>query len=381
MFNKVVYFIFILIFPLLLACTSKPAPEAMEAKKAPEVITSAREKVGWEAEWDQVQKEARKEGSLVLYTTTGVEMRQAFSEALKEYGITLDVVAGRAVELEERISRERRAGIYNADLFLDGIATMVIVSRSAGLPLSPLLILPEVKDPKVWYKGKLNFVDKENRVLAFIAYVDPGIHINTDIVKPGDIKSMQDLLSPKWKGKIILNDPTIDGRGQNFLKVAATKLGEDYIKQLAKQEPLLTRDMRQLADWVAKGRYPIGVGVFPDQYQEYKRAGAPITNLILEDVSYLLSGAGNVGYMDKAPHPNASRVFVNWLLSRKGQKVWQDIRVDQSARIDMPVDHLVREGLLVRKEEGDYYDTRTEVWQLEEESRMFIVNTFSALKR
>ena len=197
MFNKIIHYIFLLILLLFLACSSKPAVVATDAKKAQEAITGAAEKPGWEAEWDQVQKEARKEGRLVLLTTTGVEMRQALAEALKEYGITLDVIAGRAVELEERISRERRAGIYSVDLFLDGIATMVIVSRSAGLPLSPLLILPEVKDPKVWYKGKLNFVDKEKRVLAFIAYVDPGIHINTDIVKPGDIKSMQDLLSPK----------------------------------------------------------------------------------------------------------------------------------------------------------------------------------------
>lgn len=381
MFSKFLWPVIVYISITFPACAPEPSPTVFESEKLPAKIEAPAAAKTWETQWEHVKNEARKEGRLVILTTIGPELRQAFSEAMKEYGITLEAVIGRGVELRERIFRETRAGIYDVDLFLSGIVATADVMESSGQPLRPLLILPEVKEPTVWYRGELNFMDKEERVLAFIAYLDQGIHVNTEIVRPGEISSMQDLLAPKWKGKIILNDPTITGRGEGFLRATAVKLGEDYIKKLAGQEPLLTRDMRQLADWVARGRYPIGLGLLPDNYQEYKRAGAPVSNLVLPEVSYLLSGAGNIGYMEKASHPNAAKVFVNWLLSRNGQKIWQDIRMDQSARTDLLADHLEKSGLPVRKGGVDYLDTRTVAWRLEEKSTAIIMSAFSTLRR
>lgn len=384
MLKTIVLFILALVLITLLACQQKSAPTEPEAKKALQTSPTPVVREGWEAEWERVKKEARKEGKLVLFTTHGAEVRLFLGEALREYEIALDFVGGRDSELAEKILRERKAGIYNTDLFISGFTTIFNVMIPAGLlqPLEPLLILPEVKDPKLWYKGKLNFADKDRLAMAFLAYIDPGIHINTDIVKPGDIKSMQDLLSPKWKGKIIIDDPTTSGRGQQWLAITTRLLGEEYTRQLARQEPLLTRDRRQLADWVSRGRYPIGLGIRPGEYQEFKRAGAPISNLVMEEVSYLLGGAGYVGYLNKAPNPNASRVFLNWLLSKKGQTMWQEIRLDQSARIDTPLEHLEKASLPLRKEGVDYFDNRTETWEMESSKyRAFVVNTFTTLAR
>jgi len=176
---------------------------------------------------------------------------------------------------------------------------------------------------------------------------------------------MRDLLSPRWKGKIIMDDPTIPGRSQNWMVVVGVKVGEDYLKQLAKQEPLLTRDRTLMMNWLTRGRYPVGIGIRPDHYQEYKRAGAPINNLVLKEASYLLSGSAYISHVNKAPHPNASRVFLNWLLSRKGQILWTEIRNTQSARIDTPVDHLIKTGQPVRQPNVDYYDNIGEEWQIE----------------
>lgn len=369
---------------LFLACAPKPAPVAPETQKPLEARASpAAGGESWVSEWEKAQKEARKEGKLVLYSGVGPELRAAFQAALKEYGISLDFVGGRSVELQEKVFRERRAGIYNVDLFMTGIGTMFPM-KPFSLPAEPLLILPEVKDRKLWYKDDLNFIDKDRLILVFIAYLDQGIHINTDIVKPGEIKSMRDLLSPRWKGKIIIDDPLVIGRGQTFLEHTTIRLGEEYINQLVKQEPVSTRDVRQVAEFVAKGRYPIGLGVRPDPYQEFKRAGAPIVSIPLDEVSNLASGIGNIVYLDKAPNPNAARVFLNWLLSRKGQTTWQDIRMDQSARNDTSVDNLVKAGFPVRKEGVDYFDVRSEKYQLGEEAikaRTFVIKTFTALSR
>jgi ABC-type Fe3+ transport system substrate-binding protein len=266
---------------------------------------------------------------------------------------------------------------------MTGIGTMFPM-KPFSVPPESLMILPEVKDKKLWYKGDINFIDKERLILVFIAYLDQGIHVNTDIVKPGEIKSMQDLLSPKWKGKIVIDDPLVIGRGQTFMEHTVIRLGEDYVTQLVKQEPISTRDVRQVAEFVARGRYPIGLGVRPDPYQEFKRAGAPITNIFLDEVANLASGIGNIVAMDKAPNPNASRVFLNWLLSRKGQAIWQEIRMDQSARNDVSVDNLVKAGLPVRKEGVDYFDVRSERYQTGEEAlkaRTFVIKAFSSLLR
>jgi len=370
---------------LLAGCRSRLSPEVpTTAIKSGEISQSA-VKQSWEMEWENITKDARKEGKLILYSEVGAELRIAFIEAMKEYGIALELISGRGREMAEKIIRERKSGIYDADLYISGLSTIVNVMKPAGVfaPLESLLILPDVKDSKLWYKGRLNYTSEDKQILAFVAYLDHGIHVNTDIVKPGDINSMQDLLSPRWKGKIISDDPTISGRGQNWMAVVSTKLGEDYLKQLVKQEPLITRDLRQLTDWVARGRYPIGFGVRPDSYQEYKRAGAPITNLNMEEVSYLLAGIGQMGYIDKAPHPNATKVFLNWLLSRKGQTIWQEVRMDQSARIDTPIDHLEKAGYPVRKTTGDYFDVRKDRWELEDglKARDLIIKSFSPLLR
>lgn len=381
MLSKGVASILVSIFIALWACAPKPSTVIPEVKNLPQAVVPSGVAESWQATWESVQKGARKEGKLVLYSGVGTDVREAFTDALKEYGVSLDFLGGRSVELQEKVSRERRAGIYNVDFFMTGIGTMFPM-KPFSLPPESLMILPEVKDPSLWYKGDLNFLDKERLLLVFIAYLDQGIHVNTDIVKPGEIKSMQDLLSPKWKGKIIIDDPTLIGRGQTFLEQATIRLGEDYINQLVKQEPVTTRDVRQVAEFVAKGRYPIGLGVRPDPYQEFKRAGAPIANIYLEEVANLASGVGNVAYFDKAPNPNASRVFLNWLLSKKGQTAWQEIRMDQSARRDISVENLVKAGLPVRKEGVDYFDVRSEKYQTGEEAtkaRNFVIKTFAAL--
>lgn len=338
----------------------------------PEAVAAPAVKEGWEAEWEKVQKEAKKEGRVVLYTTFGPDMRQVLSEALKKYGMALEAISGRAAELQERVLRERKAGIYNVDGMTGGLATFVPALKDEGVlvPLEPLLILPEVKDPKNWYKGQVPFTSKEGTTIAFEAYVDQGIHVNTDLVKTGDITSMRDLLDPRWKGKIIMNDPTSAGRGEQFMSVTALKLGEDYIRNLAKQDPLITRDQRQLVDWVARGKYAIATGARPEEYQTYKRAGAPIANLPLAEVSYLLGGAGFIVLIDRAPHPKAFRFFLNWLLSKEGQLTWQQVRNTQSARLDMPVDILIKEGNPVRQPDVDYFSTRSDAWEIESKPKL-----------
>lgn len=383
-FSALLFSMFISLL-LMGGCKSQPSSQTAATGDKREDVAKIAINQSSGTEWEKVTKAAAKEGKLTLYSEVGTELRTSFIQAMKDYGINLEIISGRGAEMAEKVIRERKSGIYDADLYISGLATIVNVMKPAGVfaSMDPMLVLPEVRDPKLWYNGKLNYTSDDKQILAFVAYVDHGIHVNTEIVKPGEIGSMQDILSPKWKGKIITDDPTVSGRGNNWMSVVISKLGVDYVKQLVKQEPLITRDLRQLTDWVAKGRYPIGFGVRPDNYQEYKRAGAPITNITVEEVSYLLAGIGHVGYIEKAPHPNASKVFLNWLLSKQGQTIWQTSRMDQSARIDTPVDHLEKAGYPVRKTSSEYLDVRKDTWELVDgkKAKQQIIELFSPLSR
>lgn len=368
---------------VLYGCATKTALPS-EQRNAP-VATSSETREGWQAEWERVQNEAKREGKVVIHTSSGGEVRVVVANALKEYGLDLDWVSGRIQELEEKTFRERRSGIYNVDFHIYGHSSMVGVMKPAGLlaPLEPLLILPEVKDPSLWFKGRLPFSDKEKTIFSYSLYVEGDLHVNSDMVKPDELKSAADLLSPKWREKIIMDDPTIPGRGNQWTSVTTIKLGEDYIKQLAAQKPVLTRDKRLIIDWVAKGRYPVGIGINQDQFQEYRRAGAPVASAVLKEISYLAGGGGMLTYIDKSPHPNASRVFLNWLLSKKGQIAWQHSRLDQSARIDVPLDDLKEAGRILRQPDVDYLDGYKDTWVTEGKPRAekIFMDIFKAMSR
>src|SRR3972149_2861201 len=97
----------------------------------------------------------------------------------------------------------------------------------------------------VWWEGKLRWVDPDHKILVFIAFPIPWAVINTDLVKPEEINSYKDLLNPKWKGKIILLDPTMTGpSGKLFSTSVKFLVGIEFWRDLAKQEPVITRDSR-----------------------------------------------------------------------------------------------------------------------------------------
>lgn len=371
--RPIIIIIQFIVASIVIACAVKEIAPPITKTEKTEEVKDVEVRENWHDEWERVKKEAKMEGKVVVYTGVGPEMRAIFAEEIfKEYGIKVESLSGRGGEIVEKIKRERRAGIYAVDLYISGPTTIVTQIKPENImaPLEPLLILPEVKEPSMWYKGKLDFLDKEKKLLRFSTQVRGGIHINSNSVKPGEINSLRDLLSPKWEGKIIIDDPVVAGRGEQLLTLAIINLGEDYVRQLAKQKLVITRNRRQLTDWIVKGSTPIGIGVYDDQYREYREAGAPIREVALQEVMYMSGGFGHVIYLDKAPNPNASKVFLNWLLSKKGQILWQKNMESQSARVDVPVDDLTKAEVTVRQPGVDYFDVDREEYLLKVKSEV-----------
>ncbi len=317
------------------------------------VVTPA--KIGWELELQQTAEAAKKEGTVVVYMTAGAEVREALVKGFRDkYGITVEALNMTGREMAVKLTRERQQGLYLADIYQGGVTTPITLLLPSGTffdPLEPAFVLPELKDPaliqKTWYEGKLLWVDKDKMVLPFMGFAIDWAFVNTDLVKVDEMKSLRDLLNPKWKGKLLLYDPSSTGvGGKLFGTIGTFGPGFDFWRELAKQEPVIMRDHRQMAEWIAQGKYSIAIAPRPEEAQAMKDAGAHVT-LLLPPVegSILTTGSGGLAIMNKAAHPNASKLYVNWLLSKEGLTTFTKAYGAPSLRLDVPTDFLPTQKL------------------------------------
>lgn len=300
---------------------------------------------GWQKEWERVVGLAKKEGQLTVMGPAGAEIRRALSEPMqKKYGISVEYLSGRASDFGPRILTERRAGRYLWDIVLGGTTTILesLVPGGAVDPIKPALILPEVTDTKYWREGKLDFSDNAQTFnLVFMGTPKVILAYNKDLVDPKELRSYRDLFHPKWKGKIASDDPRGAGAGQaTFLFFYMNpELGVAFIRELAKQEIRFIRDHRQRAEWVAHGKVPLMISPSETVTVPLIRRGLSVGMMQpLKEGSYLTASTGSVVLINKAPHPNAAKAFVNWLLSREGQTGWVETTGTLSRRLDVPVE-------------------------------------------
>src|SRR5215469_10251960 len=163
-----------------------------------------------QSSWDGLVAAAKKEGKVVVSGPPSQELRQAMPAAFKErFGVTLEYLGGRGNDVATRLRTERRAGLYTVDAILAGSQTMATILYREGMldALRPGLLLPEVTDGSRWKKGSLWFSDPDGQfILRLCNTLTSTLAINSHAVRPDDLHSMQDLLDPRWKGKIAFQD-------------------------------------------------------------------------------------------------------------------------------------------------------------------------------
>lgn len=309
---------------------------------------AAQPKAAWQVEWERILTDAKREGQVVIAGSS--DAPQLFSHFQKKYPeIKVVLLPGRTGELANRIMAERRAGQYLVDLYIVGATTMynVLYKAKALDPLKPALLLPEVIDESKWWRGKHMYLDDEEQyIFAFNGAVRSWFGYNTKLVDPREFRSYWDLLAPKWKGKIVGLDPASSGAGAplRFLYYHP-ELGPDFIKRLLTETDItVSRDMRQITDWLATGKFAISVltAVSRTGLDEAKQQGLPVDWFgpkTFKEGVVINSASGNVGFLNRAPHPDAAKVALNWLLSREAQIAYQGIGGEaDSLRIDISKD-------------------------------------------
>ena len=324
---------------------------------------------------ERVGKDGRggkKEGQLVLYASEGYEeVFRDFSKKYPEIKVTLGIIYG--AESTSRFMAERRAGKYLIDLYINDNTTAFQLHKAKTLdPLKPFLVLPEVVGQSKWWQGKHHYVDPVGKyIFSFNGQARVEVSYNTNLLNPKEIKSYWDLLNPKWKGKIVGFDPRhpTTGTTMRFLYYSP-ELGPKYISRLlSEMEITYSRDARQITDWLSCGKFAVSMFASPDRLDlpEAKRQGLPVGLFdasSFKEGAALTAGPGGVALIDRAPHPNAAKTAINWLLSREGQIAFQNStdrsNTADSLRIDIPKDRILPESR--RVEEVKYIVTDRADW-------------------
>ena len=322
-------------------------------------------------EWEKTVKAAEEEGAVTIYMTQAFEsvFREGFQKRFAK--IKVNIVTGRGFQLAQRIMNERRGEKYLPDLYIGGNVSPLTVFHKAKIlePIQPLLLLPEVVDPAIWFEGKHHYNDPEGRYI-FIFEGTPRsgeITYNTKLVIPAAFRSYWNLLDQKWKGKIVTVDPLVAGpiNSAQIFFYKHPELGPEFLRRLYTETNMtIVRANEQLMDWLSTGKYALGFGA--RDVDNAIAQGLPLNQFSpghMKEGASLAAYNGTLSFFNRAPHPNAAKVATNWLLSRDGQSTWLDhnartVGQYDSLREDIPKDKV--SPLSRRTKSGQYLSMKGE---------------------
>ena len=334
---------------------------------------------GWEAEWERTVKAAEQEGEVSYYTLGDYGFVAEFEKKFPR--LKVKVVSGRGNELLSRIMTERRAGKNLVDVARIGNTSPYALYQAQALqPIASAFILPEVKDESKWWLGKHHYVDPEGKyIFVPVGSVSSNMLAhNTDLIDASQLSSFLDLLSEKWRGKIVMMDPRDGGYGRSGARFVYyhPNLGPEFLRRLFRDANVaLSRDYRQAVDWLAHRRFSLLLFGNGDDVLQAKAQGLPV-NVI--DTSSWKEGAAlepaafTLVLMDKPAHPNAAKIFTNWLLSREGQiAVQKEGETNDSLRVDIPKTDV---RPMIRRKEGAKYVITWKAESMDVEPMQKVVN-------
>ena len=309
---------------------------------------------GQPVEWDKIVEAAKKEGKVVVSIPPIRRLRRAMEVAFtRRYGIGVEFVSARGSASIQKIISETKAGIQYVDLHVGGTESAVtgLLAEKALDPVEPYFVLPEVKDPKQWWGGHIWADNAKRFIYAFAAYQTVSLWCNPKEYKPAEFQSFDDLLNPKLQGKIGISDPRTPGSGNSMWSYMLSVKGEEYLKNLVAQRLFVARDLRLLGENLSSGKFAVTLGVGYSELLPFIKAGVPVVPLPYpKEGLYTTGGSGHLTVIKNPPHPNAAKVFANWLLGRDGQELFGRSMGSGSRRLDVDTKWLKEFGVIASKD-------------------------------
>ena len=287
---------------LVLCAIAAPCPAAAEAYRPDPALVAA----------------AKKEGQVLIYTTLIVDqivrpLIRAFQAQVP--GIDVKFVRADNHALVVRLLNEAKANRVQADIWqlIDGVGALV----EAGIAMQ--FDLPSAKGLPTTY------ADPNRRWIATSLAVR-SLAYNTQLVPPAQApRTYADLLEPRFKGKFAWSPNSVSG-ANGFIGTVLKDRGEEkglaYLRALARQDIVpVPMAIRAVLDRVIAGEYAIGLEMNGTHAAISAAMGAPVAWVPLDPVTMTLQPAGITA---KARHPNAARLFLDFVISRAGQEVFHE---------------------------------------------------------
>ena len=283
---------------------------------------------GWRHAWCQtdatakVIEGAKKEGEVIVYGTMSLEAANLLNARFKEKYPFLDVKLNRlgSGKFAPRVIAEVRANKHLADILQTNSLTLHFIKKEGFLMnyLSPedRFYPKQFKEQGYWTTTNMNV-----HVLAY----------NTKLLgRDKAPKTYEELLHPAWKGKM-LGDMS-EQWGALMFQIMGKEKAIRHMRELAKQNISVRRESSAMrAQLIAAGESPIDIDSTLGPVDDLKKRGAPIDWIALSPVPVVTSAHA---IALKPPHHNAARLYLDYLLSREGQKAVLDTR-RQVARSDL----------------------------------------------
>jgi iron(III) transport system substrate-binding protein len=251
---------------------------------------------------------AKKEGRVVVYGAQVPQAMEGVNKGFeKKYGIKVDYWRGSSTQVAERALSEFRAGKPGYDV-VEGNRGVQLIMRDEGLFAK---YVPPSAD-----KFPAQFKEKDGMITPWRA-LPISILYNTELVKPNEApKTFDELLSPKWMGKISMPDPTRHTTTAQFLWNLSKFKGDkwlDYVKALAKQKPILVESLAPVTTTIIKGEASVGI-TYIKYVKQYK---GPVTYVLMDKY---LTDPNYMSLSAKTTRPNAARLYIDYICSPEGQK-------------------------------------------------------------
>ena len=255
---------------------------------------------------------AKKEGKLVWYTSPNVtESKPLLDDFEKTYGIKGEIFRASGEKTLNRIVTEGRAGRWDYDVVTISEVDALMDAKLLGSYRSPeaRTFIPEFKDANGYWTA------------VYVNYATIGY--NTKLVSEKEApKQWEDLLDPKWKSKISIDQEQYSWYG-TLHKAWGRERAQKYMRAIAKQDIQWRKGHTLIAQLMSAGEFPLGV-VYAHRTEEMKTRGAPIE--WVNTVNPLVVTLNSAGISPKPQHPNVARLFIDFLLSKPAQQRLRSLR-------------------------------------------------------
>lgn len=261
---------------------------------------------------------AKKEGTAVFYTSVEVQVAEKVAKAFeaKFPGVKVQVERSGSERILQRIGQEYTSRIYAADVISTSDAAHFVIWKREGwlaphLPEDVALYFPPEQ------RDRDNMYANWRLSLSVIGY-------NTKLVKPEDApRSFADLLDPKWSGKIVKAHPSYSGTILTSTFQIARDIGWDYFEKLAKQKVLQVQSATEPPKKLSLGERAIMADGNEYVLLQLKKEGNPVEVVYAKEGSQLIISPSAV--LKNAPHPNAARLFQDFLYTTEAQQLLIDV--------------------------------------------------------